>query len=311
MKRTLALLLSAALLFTALFSLTACGVQRTAELPSQPASAPEESQSTESPAEMGTEPALPADTQQAVIEPAEEAPAEESDPSAAGSTSDIGGAEAASASPGNEALAAGLPEKPDIDINSWEFILCNSFNSLVEYYPETTASIEGGQNIDERVAEPAIAFLQAARDAGFSVWISTAHRNYEYCDNMYRSYLANVGDPVLAAEGMLGPGLNEHQTGLSIDFTDIADYSAWFAEFDDPYIKDSDLFRWLAEHCTEYGFILRYPEGKEAYYGTPCRHPAHFRYVGKEVAEYITSNNLCLEEFIMLYDESRVYLPKP
>ena len=209
------------------------------------------------------------------------------------------------------ALEAELPPKPDVDIRSPEFVLCNSFNSLVEYQPAETAALEGGQNIDAVAQIPATEFLQAARAAGFSVWISTAHRNWEYCDNMYRSHLANIGDPVLAAESMLGPGLNEHQTGLCIDFTDIADYSAWFAEFDDPYLKDTELYQWLVEHCTEYGFILRYPEGKEAYYGTPCRHPAHFRYVGKEVAEYITENNLCLEEFIMLYAPEQVFLPKP
>ena len=53
------------------------------------------------------------------------------------------------------------------------------------------------------------------------------------------------------------------------------------------------------------------PEGKEEYYGVACQHPAHFRYVGKEAAKYMTENNLCLEEFIMLYDESLVFLPKP
>jgi LAS superfamily LD-carboxypeptidase LdcB len=110
---------------------------------------------------------------------------------------------------------------------------------------------------------------------------------------------------------MLGPGLSDHQTGLALDFTDRSDLNAMYDEFEDGYMKDTELYQWLVEHCAEYGFILRYPEGKEEYYGTPCQHPAHFRYVGKEAAEYIMANNLCLEEFIMLYDESLVFLPKP
>ena len=114
-----------------------------------------------------------------------------------------------------------------------------------------------------------------------------------------------------AADRMLGPGLSEHQTGLAIDFTDSAEYNAWYDEFEDSYMKDTELYQWAVEHCADYGFILRYPEGKEAYYGVACQHPAHFRYVGPVAAKYIMENNLCLEEFIMLYDESLVFLPKP
>ena len=64
----------------------------------------------------------------------------------------------------------------------------------------------------------------------------------------------------------------------------------------------------MVEHCAEYGFILRYPEGKEAWYGTPCNH-AHFRYVGKEAAAYIMEHDLCLEEFLYLEDPSCLFVP--
>ena len=75
-------------------------------------------------------------------------------------------------------------------------------------------------------------------------------------------------------------------------------------------MADTELLVWLKEHCTEYGFIFRYPEGKEEFYGLKCRHPAHFRYVGKEAAEYITENGLCLEEFLMMYEGNTVYIPE-
>lgn len=203
-----------------------------------------------------------------------------------------------------------LPPKPAIDIYSWEYLLANSFNSISEYQPPYSAF--EGQGINANIVQPAMDFIQAARDAGFHVWCSAAYRNYEYLDNRFRGYRVNLAeDAVSAANKMLAAGLNEHQTGLCIDFTDNLDYSAWYGDFEDEYMKDTELYQWLVEHCADYGFVLRYPEGKEQFYGVACNHPAHFRYVGKEAAKYIMENNLCLEEFIMLYDESLVFLPAP
>ena len=201
-------------------------------------------------------------------------------------------------------------DKPDLDINSWEFKLANSFNSIGEYEPPYSA-IEG-QGINEHMLEPAMEFLQAARAAGFNAYYSTVYRNYEFQENRFKSFLYNVAeDAVDAANRMLAPGLNEHQTGLAVDFIDNAIYSAYYDSFDDSYMKDTELYAWLKEHCAEYGFILRYPEGKEQFYGVACEHPAHFRYVGKEAAKYITEHDLCLEEFIMLYDADKIYVPQP
>lgn len=211
----------------------------------------------------------------------------------------------------NDAQAAQeiqLPPKPEIDITSWEFIIANSFNSIREYAPPY-ASFEG-QGIDQRIFEQASAFLNAARNAGFSVWYSTTLRNYDYLQNRYFRYRYYVvEDAVQAANDMLAPGLDEHQTGLAVDFTDRPDCSALYEEFEDPYIKDTELYQWLVEHCAEYGFVLRYPEGKEHIYGVACKHPAHFRYVGTEAAKYMMENNLCLEEFIQLYNPKLVYIP--
>ena len=57
----------------------------------------------------------------------------------------------------------------------------------------------------------------------------------------------------------------------------------------------------MLQHCAEYGFILRYPEGKEDITGVMYE-PWHFRYVGEEVAEYIMEHGICLEEFVALYE---------
>ncbi len=267
------------LLGTLLLGLCACGLQKTSEPETPPEAAaetaPEESAAEEAAVEV------PEETPEPQL-PAEEEPVETEPP---------------------------LPAPPDIDISSWEYRLANSFNSIGEYQPPYSA-LEG-QGIDERAEGPAREFLEAARAAGFHAWCSVIYRNYEYQEGAYKSFVYNVAqDPVDAANRMLGPGLDDHQTGLSLDFTDDMGFSASYSRFEDDYMKDTDLYRWLVDHCTEYGFILRYPEGKEAFYGVACNHPAHFRYVGKEAAEYITENNLCLEEFLLLYEGNDVYLPK-
>ena len=64
------------------------------------------------------------------------------------------------------------------------------------------------------------------------------------------------------------------------------------------------VLEWMREHCAEYGFILRYPEGREEYTGRDPE-PGHFRYVGEVAAEYIMRKGITLEEFKDAYDESK------
>ncbi len=83
------------------------------------------------------------------------------------------------------------------------------------------------------------------------------------------------------------PGYSEHQTGLAFDVT---------ARRDDGGFESTRQFEWLSEHCWEYGFILRYPEGREHITGTPYE-PWHYRYVGVEIAQAIHANGWTLEEY--------------
>ena len=200
-----------------------------------------------------------------------------------------------------------------MDITGWEFKLANSYNSIgVDYILQNNQiNYFEGQEMYLNIYDAATAFVKAAREAGFSAFISAAYRNNEWNNTMFMNALyAADNDPVLASTRAFGPGLNEHQTGLAIDFSDQSSYSGFYGDFEDPEMADSELLVWLKEHCTEYGFIYRYPEEKEEFYGLKCKHPAHFRYVGQEAARYITENNLCLEEFLMLYEGTEVYIPE-
>ncbi|MBR0199595.1 MAG: M15 family metallopeptidase [Oscillospiraceae bacterium] len=197
---------------------------------------------------------------------------------------------------------------PDVDIHSWEFTLCNSYNSRGWLTCER-GNLEG-IGIDERIREAAATLMADARAAGYTIYIARAYLNTEWLENMYlTTFWVSRDDPILTARSFQAPGVSEHQTGLSIDFTDTIAHAANYEfQFEDPEIFDSELYAWLMEHCADYGFVFRYPAEKAPWYGTPCTH-AHFRYVGVQAAKFMTEHDLCLEEFISLYDPDAVYVP--
>ena len=193
--------------------------------------------------------------------------------------------------------------KPDIDISSWEYALVNAENSIGSYAPNVEAIGNTSQYFDTRAIGALEDFLQAARDAGFAPYVNAAYRPYsaqEYIFNGKASQISWGGtytyeDAVEMAKTIVAyPGTSEHQLGLSCDITD-----KYYSTMDADQM-DRQLLDWLRDHCAEYGFILRYPAGKESITG--WNEPWPFRYVGAEAAQFIMENNLCLEEFLALYD---------
>ena len=87
------------------------------------------------------------------------------------------------------------------------------------------------------------------------------------------------------------PGTSEHQLGLAVDIVDK------HSQVLDNSQADTPAQQWLMEHSWEYGFILRYPEGKSEITGI-IYEPWHYRYVGKEAAAEIHELGLCLEEYL-------------
>ena len=90
------------------------------------------------------------------------------------------------------------------------------------------------------------------------------------------------------------PGTSEHNLGLAVDIC-ATDYQL----LDDAQAETPEQ-QWLMEHCAEYGFILRYPQGKEEITGIIWE-PWHYRYVGVEAATEIMQSGLCLEEYLAQY----------
>ncbi len=133
--------------------------------------------------------------------------------------------------------------------------------------------------MNKTAANALVSMIKAAKQTGYEKFkINSAYRSKDEQDRIYHA----------AREGYSNKaGYSEHETGLAVDL----DYSG--AVPDETNMLPLD---WIAEHCDEFGFILRYPEDKESYTGVRYE-PWHFRYVGKRVAKYIKSHRLCLEEY--------------
>lgn len=192
---------------------------------------------------------------------------------------------------------------PDVSIYDWNLKVVNSVSVLSSSFAPDVTAIDDGQYFDTRAVEPLNAMLDAARAEGFTVYISAAYRPYSTQAYIFYGKASQIAwdgtveyadAEMMARELVAYPGTSEHQLGLAVDLMDSAN-----TVMDAEQVEDMDLLVWLREHCAEYGFILRYPKDKEELTG--WYEPWHFRYVGKEAAEYIMENGLCLEEFVALY----------
>ena len=182
-----------------------------------------------------------------------------------------------------------------IDINDYKYILANIDNSIGDYTPELV-EIENGRKFDKRAAEYLKSFINDARAEGLSVFLSSTYRGKYSQKMLYDRKVSQYGEEE-AKTIVLPPGTSEHQTGLAADITDV------YYEFKTKEIENTDTFKWLNDHCQDYGFILRYPKDKEAITKV-IYEPWHFRFVGNVAAKYIKEHNLCLEEFLELLKNS-------
>ena len=116
----------------------------------------------------------------------------------------------------------------------------------------------------------------------------SAYRDYSYQKQLFDYYTENKGLEY-ALDCSAKPGHSEHQTGLAVD---VAGSNNDYDNF-----EKTKEFDWMKKNAYKYGFIMRYPKGKESITGFKYE-PWHYRYVGESVAEYIYKNNLCFEEYI-------------
>ena len=211
-------------------------------------------------------------------------------------------------------------------------LLVNKQNPLgAEYVPTNLADIPSGIRVDKQMQMDARALealqlmMAEMRTAGIDdTLVTSAYRSYARQDELYNGYLQHEASGISReAYACLGtyyiytnyieknldkltladaksvadsyssaPGFSEHQSGLCVDFIEEgkSELDVSFAE--------SEAFAWLSENAYRFGFILRYPEGKEAVTGYSYE-PWHYRFVGREAATEIYAWGYTLEEYLL------------
>lgn len=136
------------------------------------------------------------------------------------------------------------------------------------------------------------AMAAEAKEAGIQLTAFSTYRSYNYQANLYVNYVKRDGK-VAADRYSARPGYSEHQTGLAFDIGAVNETKHWAtASF-----GQTKAGMWVAAHAHHYGFIMRYPQGKETLTGY-MPESWHFRYVGKEAAKIIYKNAMTLEEYV-------------
>ena len=181
----------------------------------------------------------------------------------------------------------------------WNLLLVNDWNPLPAGYDSdvTFSTVSGGKQVDSRIIDAVNRMLNDA--AAYDLAVVSAYRPKEEQDILYwrkvKQY-TDKGYSDLEAQKVGGtivkrPGFSEHNCGLAMDVGGSGDYTL------EQTFANTPAYAWLIEHCADYGFILRFPQGKEDITGV-IYEPWHYRYVGEEAARYIMDNDLCLEEYL-------------
>ncbi|HIS76501.1 MAG TPA: M15 family metallopeptidase [Candidatus Merdivicinus excrementipullorum] len=182
----------------------------------------------------------------------------------------------------------------------WRLTLVNSSHPLEDgYVPELADVDANGHQLDARAADALKEMLSDAKAAGLSPIVCSSYRTWEKQTSLFDAQVARceaqglTGDAAVAeARTVVAyPGTSEHQLGLAADIVALS-----YQILDEKQMETPEQ-QWLMEHCDEYGFILRYPEGKSDLTGVIFE-PWHYRYVGKEAAKEIMSQGVCLEEYL-------------
>ncbi len=190
-------------------------------------------------------------------------------------------------------------EKIDIDPDDWRLILVNKQNPVPDGFEVRLSGINDSMSADARIIGEIYAMMDAAEDDGVSLMICSAYRSYDRQKNLFNNKINKLmGQGMTYLEAykvgsmnVTVPGTSEHHLGLALDIL-----TGSYTEMDDGF-GDTEAGKWLAANAPDYGFILRYPKGKEEITGIVYE-PWHFRYVGRKYAKDITKRGVCLEEYL-------------
>lgn len=205
---------------------------------------------------------------------------------------------------GNVETSASLPVQEQThetaDKSSEYLILVNKTHGLdKDYEPDDLQTVNSVaedrekeyQKLRSAAAKAFNKLTAAAKKKGYTIKLTSAFRPYSYQEVLYEKYIEEDGKNK-AEQYSAKPGYSEHQTGLA------ADVSSPSINYDLAQAYGStEEGQWLAKNAHKYGFIIRYPEGKEDITGYEYE-PWHIRYVGKDAAREIYRQKTTLEEYL-------------
>lgn len=182
-------------------------------------------------------------------------------------------------------------------------VLVNKENMLsIDYIPNNMYIVDNNENNFHNYVDPTIKpmlrmevkpyiekLIYDANNNGINIIVDSAFRNGYYQQMILDKLISEKGNEAYKLIAL--PGASEHQTGLAVDF-------AYYENgiYDDNVKEDDKEAIWLKENAWKYGFILRYPKGKEEITGFNFE-PWHFRFVGLELAKELYEQNITLEEY--------------
>ena len=191
-----------------------------------------------------------------------------------------------------------VPDDYEFDSSDWRLVLINKQHPIPEDYDFKLGTITNGLRCDERIISDLLNMMHAAKNDGINLALKSTYRTDSRQETNFNTRIKQyMGQGYsymeaykLTSQVITVPGSSEHQVGLAFDIT-CDTYSSLTKGF-----GETEAGKWLAEHSCEYGFTLRYPQGKE--YITSIEYePWHFRYVGREAATIMRDEEICLEEF--------------
>ncbi len=193
---------------------------------------------------------------------------------------------------------------PQVSKDDWFMVLASPGNPLPEGFdPETELVDSAGYYLDSRAVEDFFAMEQAATDAGLQLKVISGFRSANRQQSLYEAQVQQFLNDGLSQQEAEAQAQrieqkqyeSDHNTGLAVDIV-----PTYKQTKDAAVITQLPEYQWLVEHAAEYGFILRYPQDKEEVTGVEFK-PWHWRYVGKEMAAFLTENNLTLDEYWQTY----------
>lgn len=164
--------------------------------------------------------------------------------------------------------------------------------SPIDYAPADLVSLGNGQYLRREAQEAFVKMQTKAAQDSAPLTPTSGYRSFGAQTTVYNGYVATDGQ-AQADTYSARPGYSEHQTGLAMDITGNG------VGLDDAF-KNTPQSKWLVENAYKYGFVLRYPEGKEAITGY-IYEPWHYRYIGIEAAtDMYTKGESTLEQYLII-----------